>query len=273
MRYAIISDIHANVEALGRVLDEIDASGVDRVLCLGDVVGYHADPDACVDILRARADVVWLAGNHDRGAAGLIELVRFPERARRALVWTQAHMRTDNLQFLASLPVFRVEKGELCLVHGALHPRPNELLHLKTEKDMTATLGALRVGGYGVRLCFFGHTHRQVVYRGAGDQVSLVAQGPEAAARGALRLGDDAEHLVNPGSVGQPRDGDDRASFALWDGETRLLELRRLTYDVLRCRDKARLAGLVYKPSLARRVRDRLYEWGAVLSPRENHLR
>lgn len=206
MRYALLADVHANLPALEAVLDAALAAGVERVICAGDLVGYHADPEACVDRLRA-AGAVCVAGNHDRVAAGIVEPVGFGREARRAILWTRARLSDECRVFLASLPLARVVDGRFLLVHGALHPAPNADLHLSTGARVSRSLEALGTGPWGVHLAVFGHTHRAVIHASIRGE------------EGQLSLSGSARYLLNPGSVGQPRDGDPRPSFALLDVE------------------------------------------------------
>ena len=242
MRYAILSDIHASVEALRAVLDDARAQGIDRLVCLGDVVGYHAEPDACVALLRARA-VLCVAGNHDRVAAGLAEPTDFGEVARRAALWTRGQLSPESRAWLHALPLLAVVEGRFLIVHGALHPAPNADLHLSSPARVRRSLSALRVGPWGVRLAFFGHTHRAAIHeaRAWGGVRSLSLAGDP------ILLGAGAYRLVNPGSVGQPRDGDPRASYAILDAgpEALSLSVRRVPFDREACLAKAARAGLL----------------------------
>lgn len=240
MKIAFISDLHANIEALDATLAAIDGRGVDRIFCLGDIVGYHADPEACIQRLRER-QIRSLAGNHDRAVAGLSSTLQFGSRARRAAAWTRRQLSGESLAYLASLPVAEHLAGGCFAVHGALHPEPNADLHLSTRERVRASLRELEAARFGARVCFFGHTHRAVIHAGSGAGVWSrdidVPTTVELRAEGAT--------LVNPGSVGQPRDGDPRAAFAVYDTERRAVEFVRVVYDWQACHDKARHAGLL----------------------------
>lgn len=252
MRYAILSDIHASVEALGAVLDDARAQGAERIVCLGDLVGYHAEPDACVAMIRARDPIV-IAGNHDRVAVGLAEPTHFSAVARRAVLWTRRQLTAESRAYLRALPLLAVVDGHFLIVHGALHPAPNADLHLSRAGRVRLSIQALRDGPWGVHLCFFGHTHRGVIHEaraGAGGRlaVSVPAEGDM------FQLGTGSYHLINPGSVGQPRDGDPRASYAILDTVPSAwrLELRRVPFDRDACLAKAARAGLL-EPEAPRR--------------------
>jgi predicted phosphodiesterase len=240
MRYAVISDIHANLEALTTVLAHIERAGVDTIVCLGDIVGYHADPNECVALIRAQAQNC-VAGNHDRAAAGILRPVHFGHIGREAIFWTRGVLHEENRRFLAALPIARVIDNHFLTVHAALHPRPNERLHLSTRDRVQASMAALVSGGFASRLCFFGHTHRAVVYE---YRNATLSEHPA----GQVRLSEDAYYMINPGSVGQPRDGTTTASYAIFDATTALVEFVRVPFDTDACRRKALAAGLLSPP-------------------------
>ena len=159
MRYGVVSDVHANLAALEAVLRYFDAEHVERVICLGDIVGYHAHPNECVAQIRERCDLV-LAGNHDRAVAGTLDPVEFPFVARRAIAWTREELAPEHATYLAGLPSFCVLDRTTCVVHGALAPQPNDLLHISSPKRVVANLIAL--SHRPERMCWFGHTHRPI---------------------------------------------------------------------------------------------------------------
>lgn len=244
MKYAILSDIHANLEALDAVLADARAEGAARHLCLGDVVGYHADPDPCIARLR-EAGALCVSGNHDRAVIGALDPSGFGAAARHAVRWTQARLSPEGARFLAGLPQLLLVDG-LLLVHGALHPRPNDWLHLSTRARIARSLRALRRGGYGEHACFFGHTHHQAIHEARPGPWGWGAHLPRTLRGGGLRLRPGpGRYLINPGSVGQPRDGDPRAAYALYDSLSGLVLLRRVPYDAEACRRKAARAGLL----------------------------
>jgi predicted phosphodiesterase len=240
MRLALISDIHANREAFEAVLERIDALGVDRVLCLGDIVGYYADAEACIELLGERG-IESLGGNHDLATAGLRSAEEFGARARRVVEWTERRLSRPALGFLRGLTVARAMDPTFFAVHAALHPEPNDQLHLSSRPRVEASMRALASGRFGSTLCFFGHTHRPVIHALEHGRLESLAVDTDAC----VRLSVDACYLINPGSVGQPRDGDARASFAIWDGAKRTVAFHRVAYDWRRCHDKARRAGLL----------------------------
>jgi diadenosine tetraphosphatase ApaH/serine/threonine PP2A family protein phosphatase len=236
VKYALVADVHANLEALTAVLDHISRDGVDRVVCLGDIVGYNASPNACVETLRALGTVS-IAGNHDRAAVGAKSTERFGRSARRALEWTRPRLTEENRDYLAALPSHLLVDDRFFVVHGALHPEPNDELHLSSDARVARSLEELVTGRFGSNLCFFGHSHLPVIYelrkgrmRRLGDSDAVLLP--------------DGHYLVNPGSVGQSRDGDWRAAYALFDTERSRVELRRVPYDVARVEHSTRLEGL-----------------------------
>jgi predicted phosphodiesterase len=255
MRYAVLADVHGNLEALSAVLDSARSAGAQRFVCAGDLVGYHADPDACVERLRAVA-AVCVAGNHDRVAAGIAEPHRFGAAARRAVLWTREHLAPASRAYLAGLPLHRVVDGRFLLVHAALHPTPNADLHLSSHARIARSIEALRDGPWGVSLAFFGHTHRAVVHEASGG--AFRSRGGEMQELSLSIPG--AHYLVNPGSVGQPRDGDPRAAFALLDVDgdhegAFTLRFRRVAFDAGACHAKAARAGLEASASPLTRLR------------------
>jgi len=221
VRYAILSDVHANLEALTAVLADADAEGASAILGLGDLVGYGADPGPCVDRLAERGATL-VAGNHEWGAAGLMDVDWFNPVARAAILWTRDRLGVDAGRYLGALPLTALV-GDAHLVHAS--PRnPEEWDYLMSAEDGFAVFGA-----FDSRLCFVGHSHRAGVW-------SLGSGGPDHAATFRawpvkIRLEDGRRYVINVGSVGQPRDRDPRAGYALWDVERREVEIRRVDYD------------------------------------------
>lgn len=240
MRIGLISDVHANLEATTAVLRELERSAVDRVVCLGDAVGYYANPNECVALL-AGSGVLSIAGNHDRAAVGALDPDYFNPRARHAIDWTKRCLSAENAARLREIDVFAWLDRRTCLVHAALHPEPNDRYHLSTKARVKASFAMLHSGRVPARLCFFGHTHRPAVHRSDGHELrQLPPDGPAVQ----LEL-ERYRYLINPGSVGQPRDNDSRASFAIFDVDASRLEFRRVPYDHQRCLRKAEAAGLL----------------------------
>ncbi len=221
MRYAVLSDIHANLEALTAVLDRTAGMGVDRYLCLGDLVGYNANPNECIDIVRSER-MVCVLGNHDSAACGLTEPDEFSTWAKQAVLWTRQQLTADNREFLRGLPR-ETAVDDLFLCHGAIHDTDRYLLYLDDVREMFDLMATLPGSP---RICFHGHTHLRTAFRALGR--SLVRELKD------VRMQSDRRYLVNPGAVGQPRDGDPRAAWALLDLEARSTDFRRVTYDIER---------------------------------------
>ena len=250
MRYAIISDVHANPEALSAVLASAAVRSADALICLGDLVGYYANPNECVGRIRAHASVC-IAGNHDLAAVGRLDPSDFGRQARRAIEWTRPRLVRENREYLAALPLTALVGNAFVCVHGALHPEPNPILHLSNAARIELSFERLRSGAFGSNVCFFGHTHRAVAYMHDGQRIHTLA--PDE-----LELRASASYLVNPGSVGQPRDGDARAAFAVLDTVQRRVSFHRVEFDMHACLQRAQQADLLYRPTLVERTRDAL---------------
>lgn len=244
MRYAIISDIHASIEGLTAVLGAIDSLGADAILCLGDIVGRFASPNECLHALRERR-VKAISGNHDRATVGTKEMTYFSERAVRGIELTRAHLSVENHRFLLRLPMIETVDEHLLMFHAALHPEPNDDIYLTSPDQILLSLNALKAGGYGVKLGFFGHTHVHGVHRlrlRGGPGAVESCRDPEQ------KLFADSMYLINPGSVAQPRDGDARASFLIYDRARSAVHFHRVAYDVRASAERARRADLSHRP-------------------------
>jgi len=217
MRYGVISDVHANIAALDAVCRRLDKARVERIICLGDIVGYHAHANECVARIRERCDVV-IAGNHDRAAVGSLDSSEFPAVARRAIAWTRCVLAPEHVAYLAQLRSFVALDPTTVLVHGALAPTPNDQLHISSPQRVAENLDAFALRPE--RVCWFGHTHRPVAHTRHGT----------LRGSGTIELDPEAQYLVNPGSVGQSRDSDPRASCAVFeDGRVAFL---RVEFDI-----------------------------------------
>ncbi len=240
MRFAVLSDIHANLEALTAVLGRIALMGMDRLFCLGDVVGYNANPNECVDIVKSE-NMVCVLGNHDSAACGLTEPDNFNPWARQAVLWTRRQLTPENREYLRSRPR-ETTVDDLFLCHGAIHDTDRYLLYLD---DVHETFDLMDALPDGPRACFHGHTHLTMAFSALGRAVRREF-GDE------LRLARERRYLLNPGAVGQPRDGDPRAAFIVYDSEEKRVTFHRAEYDVGSCQDKIVRAGL--PPRLAERL-------------------
>ena len=231
MRALIVSDVHSNLEALGAVVaDAGQLGGFDCVWCLGDMVGYGPDPSECLRLLR-EFDLVAVAGNHDYAAAGVIDASDFNGAAYAAIRWTGEQLDGDNKRFLSELPMIAVEPP-FTLVHGSLRaPIVEYLLH---PSQAAATFELLTTA-----YCLVGHSHQPFICRDMVP-VPLFLPLPEDTP---VEL-DEGRCIINPGSVGQPRDRDTRASYAVFDTDGPAIEHYRVEYDVAFTQNKMRRAGL-----------------------------
>jgi predicted phosphodiesterase len=240
VRHLILSDIHANLPALEAVLAAATDEW-DRAVVLGDLVGYGADPNAVIERVRELAPLAVIRGNHDKAACGLDTGEQFNQVARYAAKWTEGQLTPCNRDYLHALPPGPVEiddRLEIC--HGAPFDEDHYIF------DATDAWRALDVRHRPV--CLYGHTHLPAIFMARDGR--LTADGPEGAVH-ALTLRDDSCYLVNPGSVGQPRDGDPRAAFAIYDSQGAFV-FRRVPYNVAEAQRRISAAGL--PPSLANRL-------------------
>ena len=238
MKLALVADIHANLEALQATLADIALRAPDRIVCLGDIVGYNTRPAECIALLR-KADALCIAGNHDLAVCGRIRTEIFNNAAARAVVWTQQRLGRDDLDFLGSLPLRANVAGQLVVVHGGLYPESEyATVRLDNDTRRTQTLKALIADPSGPRICAFGHTHHAGVHEFRRGQVT---SRPEQK----ILLQADAYYLINPGTVGQPRSSDRRASYMMLDLAHGTLELHRVPYDISVPLAATRQEGLV----------------------------
>jgi len=232
MKYLVVSDVHANLEALEATLDA--AGPHDAVLVLGDLVGYGADPNAVVERIRDLPGATIIRGNHDKVGAGLESVEAFNHLAKQAIAWTAATLTPVNRAWLAALPAGPTSVDSLVQIcHGS---PVDEDLYIFDDLDARRALLATNRA-----LCLFGHTHVPAVYRFDTD---LHAIGPPRGPAFRLLLEGHGKYLVNCGAVGQPRDGDPRAAFGMLDTELRELTVVRVRYDVGLAQAKIVAAGL-----------------------------
>jgi predicted phosphodiesterase len=230
MRVAVISDVHGNLHALESVLEALDADPVDALWCLGDIVGYGPKPNECCDLVRERA-AVSLCGNHDLAVRGTIDLDEFSGDAAVAAGWTRTVLRDDALAWLRSLEPAGKADG-VALFHGSARDPVWEYV-LSDEAAATTLLLTTE------QIVLVGHSHvaLQVALRGTELEGGLAPDGT------VLGLGE-ARWLLNPGSVGQPRDGDPHAAYLVLDLDARTATFRRVPYDVARTQEEMREAAL-----------------------------
>jgi predicted phosphodiesterase len=237
VRYLILSDIHGNREALDAVLEH-SRGEYEQVLCCGDLVGYGADPNRVTDWVRANARAV-VRGNHDKACAGLDDLEWFNPIARAAAEWTERSLTPENLAYLRNLPKGPVEVDSFQILHGS---------PLDEDDYLVSAYSVAQIRGYLEKhVSVFGHTHLQGGFLCHRNGVKRIAKVRPDEDRHVIELEPDSWYLINPGSVGQPRDGDPRAAYVLYDGDGRFVEYRRTPYDVQAAQAKIVAAGL---PSL-----------------------
>jgi diadenosine tetraphosphatase ApaH/serine/threonine PP2A family protein phosphatase len=239
MRIAIISDIHANLEALEAVLASIGPA--DRFICLGDIVGYGPDPNECVERVRILPGLVCVAGNHDLAAVGKYDHDWFNAHARAAIEWTQQHLSQSSRQLLEQLPP-TAQMEELTLVHGAL---PEPMDYITGPAEALSTFQTMPTS-----VCLIGHTHIAEYYWvpvPAGKPASLGDVEHEYLTDGgSIALEPESAYVINCGSVGQPRDGNPDAACGIFDDERRTIEVRRVPYPIEQVQRKMREADLPF---------------------------
>lgn len=236
MRFLILSDIHANLTALDASLAEAKGKW-DKAVCLGDVVGYGPDPNEVIDRIR-ELDAVTIRGNHDKVGCGLTSADDFNPVARAAVMWTREQLRPENREYLEKLPTGPVSVDGFSMVHGAI-PDEDEYV-VAPAQALDSLLEAPSP------LTFFGHTHLQGGFSlGADNKVqTLRFRPPDGEKFMTLGLEKGTSYLLNPGSIGQPRDGDPRAAFAIADADRGEVEFWRVSYEVESVQERMEKAGL-----------------------------
>ena len=241
MRYAILGDIHANLSALESVLEALEGEAIDQVLQVGDVVGYGAAPEECIRALQERGATV-VKGNHDAACAGELDTRLFNAPAKAAVDFTRACLSSEDLQWLADLPL--VHSNDDCvLAHGTL-PDPARFDYIQKTSEAEPSLDLL-----DRPVAFLGHTHVPVT-------IMRLIESPERTSYTIdreINLDETTVALVNVGSVGQPRDEDSRAAFAIYDTTTQRVEIRRTEYDI------EREASRIVRAGLPKMLADRLF--------------
>ncbi len=230
MKYAIFGDVHANLEGLTAVLEKARECGVDKYICIGDIVGYNANPRECLDIVQNLDLEVVVKGNHDEQASSESELVGFNPQAAMAMEWTRAQLPDEQKAWLGSLPYRQTVGTKVTVVHATLD-MPHMWGYIFDKFSAEVCLGY-----QFTQVCFFGHTHVPLAFEKYGEVIGgkyreIVFQPGH-------------KYLVNVGSVGQPRDGDPRAGFVTYSTEEKKLVLHRVEYDIQKTQKKILAAGL-----------------------------
>lgn len=231
MRFAIISDIHSNLEALQAVIKRIEQEKVERIVCLGDVIGYGASPNECCEIVRNKVDFC-LLGNHDAALTGAMDEGMYYQAARHVLHWTREHITDENYKWLYSLPYTKVE-GDLGFFHAApLMPSGFfYVVHQSEAQTHSSFFDRLKP------INFIGHSHLTAIFMLGHKRAKAVDEKQ-------VGIKPDFRFIVNVGSVGQPRDKDPRACFAIWNSDTQTLQYIRVEYDIDTSAGKIISAGL-----------------------------
>jgi predicted phosphodiesterase len=244
--YGVLGDIHGNREALAAALARIDAIGVDALLCVGDLVGYNADPEDCVRMLRER-NALSIAGNHDLIGTGLLGFERCSNKAMHSLKRTRRTLGADTAQYLRSLPSHLVLEDKFVLTHGGVRDVQQ---YMTRPRHFLENAALLERDFPGIRICFFGHTHEQRVFEVDGERVN------ELDPAAGVRLRPDRTNFVNPGSVDASRKRTHKlAELAIFDSEALTVRFETARYDDAATEEKAANAG--YRID---RWRDRLYD-------------
>ena len=243
MKYLVVSDIHANLQALDAVIAAATDLGWDRALVLGDLVGYGADPIGVIERVQALEPVAVIRGNHDKAACGIDDGSNFNQVARYAAAWTSDMLQPLHREYLRSLPAGpRIIDAVIEICHGAPFDEDHYIFDAADARRALASTQR--------PACLFGHTHLPVVF----EQTATALDGfiPDERGDTRLELAAETRYLVNVGSVGQPRDGDPRAAFAIYDADEKAILMRRVPYDVPAAQRRILAAGL--PASLANRL-------------------
>jgi predicted phosphodiesterase len=238
MRYAILSDIHANLEGLRQVLHTLRNESIDTYYCLGDIVGYGANPNECVEEIRRIAHVS-LAGNHDWAAVGLYPIAGLNDYARAAVEWTQSVLEDNNSSYLKSLPLV-FKNQSMTMAHGTLI-NPGEFYYMSDSGSARETFKVMEGNA-----CFVGHTHVAGVFVQDGKGNISFSAGP------VVSIEQGKKYIINAGSVGQPRDHNPESAYCIYDTGVNAVEIKRCAYDVAAAAIKIFDAGL--PPFLADRI-------------------
>jgi predicted phosphodiesterase len=234
MRALIVSDLHSNAEALRAVLSRVRRKRYDHIVCLGDFVGYGAQPNQVLDTMRTmRLRKLYIRGNHDRVAAGIDSADGFNPPAKHAALWTRDHLSAVNQRFLEKLAVGPVTKGDVVACHGSPHDEDEYVFN----EAHAAQVFAQHEGQF----ILYGHTHLPVIF--ACNEHGRVS-GALVRGDATFRLDPSLRYLINPGSVGQPRDRNPHASFAIFDRSKLTVQFFRVPYDVAKTQASIRKAGL-----------------------------
>jgi predicted phosphodiesterase len=230
LRLAIISDIHSNLEALTAVLKKIEAENIDKIICLGDVVGYGPDPNACVELVQKQCEII-ITGNHDFACIDTSELLYFTQYAEKAIEWTLTEISKDNLSLISKFPIdSRIDN--CYLVHANAHD-PRSWGYVLSREEAIYNFSK-----FTEQICFIGHSHRPIIYIENNDSNYTVKSNQQ------IQLDPGSRYIINVGSVGQPRDGNPNSAFGILDVTNQSYELKRVSYDIKKTYEKIMSVGL-----------------------------
>lgn len=231
MRYAIISDVHSNLEAFESVISEIRRESPAQILFLGDIVGYGPDPNECIEKIKEAADIV-LIGNHDHAAIGLTDVSYFNTYARAAIEWTMSQLNDRERSYLSELPMTgEFTSDDIFLVH-ATPRRPQDWNYIFTMEDIIENFEC-----FTRKICFLGHSHIPVV-------IAMDNSGRLGVLKDEVTIEEGHRYIINVGSVGQPRDGNPDAAYVIYDTQSSIVRIKRVSYDYHITQEKMKKAGL-----------------------------
>ncbi len=231
MKIAIISDIHGNEEALIEVLMSIEREKIEKIICLGDIVGYGPNPNECVEIIKSLENCICLAGNHDWAAIGKVDIRTFNRVAREAIIWTQRKLIDENKKYLNSLPLTYSEYNALFVHASPLNPEKwNYIISVKDAR--------IAFQEFTEQVCFIGHTHYPFVLKKREREIYNIENLEK------VQLESSSKYLINVGSVGQPRDRNNKSSYGIFDVDKRIFYLKRVPYPIKKVQAKILEAGL-----------------------------
>lgn len=232
MKYAIISDIHSNLEAFQKVIDAIKKEKVNKYLFTGDVVGYGANPSECISKLK-KLGCVGVAGNHDWGTVELTSIEHFNSYAKEAIKWTMEKLSKKDREFLQSLPLMQ-RIDDITLVHSAF-PDPDKWDYIRSTFQAHKSIELQETS-----ISFAGHSHVPITF---WEQAGI--RGPTRFTKEeSIQIQEGYKYFINVGSVGQPRDGNPKSSYAIYDEKNRIVEIKRVEYDIKKAQEKIFEAGL-----------------------------
>ncbi len=237
MRYGIFSDVHSNAEAFEAVIGALGKEDIDVYICGGDIVGYGADPSRCIEMVKGLTGKC-VCGNHEWGSVGLLDVSFFNPFAWEAVLWTRKKLDILEKEYLKNLGVVYEDKN-ITVAHGSLN-KPEQFHYILNTCETSATLNLMET-----QICFIGHSHRPAVFM-------KTEQGVMFSAAAEVNIREGVLYIINVGSVGQPRDGDPRACYAVFDTDKKYVGIKRISYDIKKAQKKILGAGL--PPILADRL-------------------